>query len=32
MDKLAFATDKPSLMDSLIKAQQSMAAAAAPEA
>jgi len=32
MEKLSFATDKPSLMDSLIEAQQSMASAAAPEA
>ena len=31
MEKLAFATDKPSLMDSIMKAQQSMAAAAAAE-
>lgn len=32
MDKLDFATDKPSLLDSLMAAQQEMAAAAAPEA
>ncbi|AHH19189.1 glyoxalase/bleomycin resistance protein/dioxygenase superfamily protein [Nocardia nova SH22a] len=31
MEKLAFATDQPSLMDSIIKAQQSMAPAGAPE-
>lgn len=32
MDKLAFAEDQPSLMDAIIKAQQEMAATAAPEA
>ncbi|MFF0456378.1 hypothetical protein [Nocardia africana] len=31
MEKLAFATDKPSLMDSIIEAQQSMAPARAAE-
>ncbi|MBY8861368.1 VOC family protein [Nocardia sp. CA2R105] len=31
MEKLAFATDKPSLMDSIIKAQQSMAPAGTAE-
>lgn len=31
MEKLAFATDKPSLQDSIIKARQSMAAATANE-